>query len=217
MSPRPYRLGRRRASTERTRGRIIDAARTLLGAGGGFAGFTIDAVARQAGVSRMTVYYQFGSKRGLLEALFDDLAARGLVEHLPAVFERPEPEDALAALITAFSHFWASDRSVLRRIRGLAALDPDVDQAVRARDQRRRDHLRAIVGSMAKPNEPVDAAAAAELVDVLHTLTSFETFDALAGETHGVDEVAALIQRLARAILLRADEEAGDDGGRAHR
>src|ERR671934_724490 len=99
MSPRPYRLGQRRVAAEQTRARVIAAARELLMASGGFAGFTIDAVARQAGVARMTVYYQFGSKAGLLEALFDDLASRGGVAQLRAAFSRPDPLPALAGLI----------------------------------------------------------------------------------------------------------------------
>ena len=79
MSPRPYRLGQRQAATDETRARILAAARELLAASDGLTGFSIEAVARQADVARMTVYYQFGSKPGLLEALFDDLAARGQI------------------------------------------------------------------------------------------------------------------------------------------
>lgn len=66
MSPRPYRLGQRQAATEKTRARIISAARELLMESTGYTGFSIDAVARQADVARMTVYHQFGSKIGLL-------------------------------------------------------------------------------------------------------------------------------------------------------
>src|SRR5437868_652736 len=71
MKPRPYRLGQRQTTIEQTRARIVAAARELLATPGGIAGFTIDAVAAQAGVARMTVYNQFASKIGLLEALFD--------------------------------------------------------------------------------------------------------------------------------------------------
>ena len=110
MSPRPYRLGQRQAATDETRARVLAAARELLAASNGLAGFSIEAVARQAGVARMTVYYQFGSKPGLLEALFDDLAARGQIgEHLAAAFRRPDALQALAGFIAAFAHFWAAD------------------------------------------------------------------------------------------------------------
>ena len=42
--------------------------------------FSIDAVARRADVVRMTVYYQFGARRGLLEALFDEESYRGFMQ-----------------------------------------------------------------------------------------------------------------------------------------
>jgi len=201
MSPRSYRLGQRRASIERNRSRIIAAARELIAASRGFAGFSIEAVARRAGVARMTVYYQFGSKRGLLEALFDDLAARGLMERLPAAFAKPEPLEALAAFVAAFTHFWASERLVLRRIRGLAALDPVFEEAVRARDERRREGLRVIVGRLAEQHGRPSAGALDEVVDLLFSLTSFETFDAVAGAIRSPEDVESLVRRLALSAL----------------
>ena len=75
MSPRSYKLGQREAAIQQTRERILLSARVLLTDRAG--GFTVDSVARYAGVARMTVYYQYGSKRGLLEAVYDDIAARG--------------------------------------------------------------------------------------------------------------------------------------------
>src|SRR5205807_3910390 len=105
----------------------------------GFSGFTIDAVARQAGVARMTVYYQFGSKLGLLEALFDDLAARGQMQQLATAFQQPDPVVALAEYIAVFGHFWTSDRRMIRRLHGVAALDPEVELGLRAREERRRN------------------------------------------------------------------------------
>jgi AcrR family transcriptional regulator len=210
MSPRPYRLGRRQHAAEQTRERIVAAARTLLAASGGFSEFTIDAVARQAKVARMTVYYQFGSKLGLLEALFDALAARGLVDRLRTVFGRADARDALAELIAAFGGFWASDRLVIRRIRGLAALDPDVEKGVRSRDERRREILRAILGRLAAERGRPAAESLPEAVDVLHTLTGFETFDALAGTTQSPEQVVPLVQRLAWAALGVGDDMAGE-------
>ena len=82
MTPRPYRLGKRQEVVDETRLRIVEAARKLL-KGDAYASFTVETVAREADVSRATVYYQFGSKSGLLEALFDDLNAP---EALAALF-----------------------------------------------------------------------------------------------------------------------------------
>jgi len=58
VSPRPYQSERRQAATNETRARILEAAHSLLSGPGG-ATFTIDAVAEQADVARMTVYHQF--------------------------------------------------------------------------------------------------------------------------------------------------------------
>ena len=201
MSPRPYRLGQRQATTEQTRARIIAAARELLMAGDSFSGFSIDAVARKADVARMTVYHQFGSKIGLLEALSDSLAAHGGMEQLANAFRRPEPLDALDEYITVFSRFWNADRLVMRRLRALAALDPDFEQVVRAREERRRQGLRVIVGRLVAQYGRPPPEALDETVDVLYTLLSFESFDTLAGPTRSIEEVAPMVRRLAYAAL----------------
>jgi AcrR family transcriptional regulator len=201
MSPRPYRLGQRQATTEQTRARIITAARELLLASDGFSGFSIDAVARQADVARMTVYHQFGSKIGLLEALSDSLAAHGGMEQLANAFRRPEPFEAVDEYITVFSRFWDSDRLVTRRLRALAALDPDFEQVIRARDEWRRQGLRVIVQRLIEKYGRPAPEALDETVNVLYTLIGFECFDTLAGPTRSIEEVAHVIRHLAHAAL----------------
>jgi AcrR family transcriptional regulator len=225
MSPRPYRLGQRQAATEQTRSRIIQAARELLMAPGSFSNFSIETVARQADVARMTVYHQFGSKLGLLEALCDSLAASGGMEQLSEAFRRAKPLDALNQYILTFGHFWDVDRLVMRRLRALAALDPDFEQVIQTRDQRRRRGVSVIAQRVfqsgmqqaSSPEKSVNTGADMhypdeqqalpsgptldEVVDILFTLTSFETFDTLAGSTHSPEEVAPLVFRLACAAL----------------
>jgi AcrR family transcriptional regulator len=203
MSPRPYRLGRREAAVADTRERILAGARDVLGENG-FAGFTIGAVADRAGVARMTVYYQFDSKGALLDALLDALVAGGLVDRLHAALGRADPVnqiDALDEFIAAFVGFWASDRVVIRRLRSLAGLDPEVEAAVSARDAKRRAGLRVLVIRLIETHgQPVDASTE-DVTDLLHTLTSFETFDALAGRSRSPEDVAALLIRVAHAAL----------------
>jgi len=206
--PRPYSLARRQAAADETRTRVIAAARELIVSAAGFQRFTIDAVARQAGVARMTVYYQFRSKRGLLEAVFDDLAAHGGMERMATVFTRSEPLEALDALIAVFGRFWASDRLVLRRFRALAALDPELEPAVRERDEWRRGGCREIVTRLAERHGQPPAATIDEAVDLLHTLTSFETFDSLAGAARTPEAMIPVVQRLARAALRLPGGEA---------
>lgn len=197
MSPRPYRLGQRQAATELTRARILNAARALLMSSDGYSHFSIDAIARQADVARMTVYHQFGSKIGLLEGLCDTLAASGGMEQLATAFRQAEPLDSLREYLLIFSHFWDVDRLVMRRLRALAALDPDFEHVIRTRDEWRRRGVRTIAERLVlSPGEALD-----KTVDILLTLSSFETFDTLAGPTRSMEEVAPLVYRLAHAAL----------------
>ncbi len=200
MSPRPYRLGKRQEGVEETRGRILEAARSLL-AGDGYAEFTVETVAREADVSRATVYYQFGSKAGLLEALFDDLAVRGRMTDLAGAFQEPEPLAALDRFIAVVVRFYASDRILLRRLRGLAAVDPDFASGIRGRDERRRKGLTVLLGRIAERHRRPQGVDFALALDVLHTLTSFETFDSLARRGRTPAEVGDIMRRLARTDL----------------
>ena len=206
MCPRPYRLGQRQIATEQTRARILIAARELLLTSDAFSGFSIDAVARQADVARMTVYHQFGSKIGLLEALSDSLAAHGGMEQLANAFRRIDPLESLEEYIRVFSRFWQSDRLVTRRLRALSTLDPDFEQVVKARDERRREGLRVIVLRFVEKYGKPAPETIDETVNILFTLLSFETFDTLAGPTRSIEEVTPVVQRLARAALGLNDE-----------
>ncbi len=201
MSPRPYQLGQRQAASDLTRTRILAATRALLMAPDGYSRFSIETVARQADVARMTVYHQFGSKLGLLEALCDGLAASGGMEEIASAFRQPEPLAVLNQYISIFGRFWEVDRLVMRRLRALAALDPDFEQVIRTRDEWRRKGVRAIAQRIVEKQSPALSEGFDGAVDVLFTLTSFETFDTLAGVSRSVEEVVPMVQHLARAAL----------------
>jgi AcrR family transcriptional regulator len=201
MSPRPYESAQRRADSDKTRGRIVAAAREQLASGRDYGDFTVDSVARKAGVARMTVYYQFGSKSGLLEAVCDDMALRGGMQHMRDPFVQADPREGLRVLIGVLAAFYAADRPLMRRLHGLAALDPELAQVIEARNQRRREALRVLLGRLREAEgRPAEASLQPEL-DLLHTLTSFETFDALAGSQRSPDAVVALQAQLAAAVL----------------
>lgn len=216
MSPRPYRLGLRETAVEATRGRIIEAACELL-ASGGFGAFTIDTVARAADVSRMTVYNQFGSKAGLLEAIFDWVAERGDVRRLGEAAGHPDPNEGLALFVHACCALWASNRAVQRRLVGLAAIDPDFEAALSSREERRAGPVRALLNRLSEspvPPRPAsrgtpamargrDAARGAGLeaaVQRVMAVTSFSSVDALAGAGDPL-AVVELVQSLVRCAL----------------
>jgi len=202
MTPRPYRQGRRQVAAQKTRARVLRAAQALL-TGRGTERFSLDAVAERAGVARMTVYYQFRSRRGLIEALFDSFAAGGeLPEMLGAAFQQADPDDVLAGVVDAFAHFWQAGRSWVRRVRALGVLDAELGKAIEARNERRRLVMRAVVDRMQGRRSKVERADAEE---ILYALTSFEMFDALAGPARKLEDVAPMVLRLARAAFSRKD------------
>lgn len=64
----------RAASAEQTRGRLLDAAIDRFAADGLEASF--DAVAADAGVTKGALYHHFGSKQGLVEAVYREAIQR---------------------------------------------------------------------------------------------------------------------------------------------
>lgn len=202
MSPRPYNLGVRHEQVGQGRRQILDAARSLLGRATSYTDFTVNAVAARADVARGTVYYQFKSKTGLLEALCDDLAHLGGLADLPRAFADPDPDQALAGFVACFGRFWQADRDAMRRLRALAALDPEVRAVIGARDERRRAGLTELAGRFDVGNGARKGTSRREVVAQLQALTSFETFDAIAGVEHDdLTAVTPTIVRLARAAI----------------
>jgi AcrR family transcriptional regulator len=202
--PAPYQLGRRRADIDEGRRRILDGA--LLAESTHHAAFTVEAVPKRADVACATVYYQFGSKTGLLEAVCDSLAERGGMTELATAFTTPDPDDALLLLVAAFARLWDTDRHVMRRLRALAALDPDVAAVISGRDERRRHALRTLLERRS------DVTDLAHLLRVAHMLTSFETYDTLlTPHRRPSDAVPTIVEghrELARAVARSTASDA---------
>ncbi|MFF2549674.1 TetR/AcrR family transcriptional regulator [Nocardia sp. NPDC058058] len=112
----------RRTQAERsaaTRGAVIRAARELFGQYGYGAVSTV-AVAAAAGVSRGALYHQFGEKRDLFEAAFEDLE-RDLVRVIGTAVAQARAADPLASL-TVGCLAWL-DASTAPDVRRIALLD----------------------------------------------------------------------------------------------
>ena len=199
---RPYKLGRRQVVADETRTRIVRAARKLLATKKGVAAFTMDAVAREAKVSRMTLYHQFGSKPAILTALFDVLATEGgIASALPNAFQQSDPLAAIDDFVAAFGRFWSSDRVIYRRMEALATIDPAVEPTLRARQEWRRTGLARLVQRLAKGRTDMTPGRVARTVDVLFVLTAFATFDMLAGSERMPADVIPIVQDLVHRAL----------------
>ena len=197
---RPYSSAHRQEASNRKRAKILRVSRSQLESNG-FSDFSLEAIARQGGVTRQTVYNLFGSRAGLLEALFDELSIEAGMHRMRNVMQQADVATALACFVDVFCEFWAKDRLLIRRIHGLAAIDPEFGAAVEARNLRRqRAALRILQrvdaeGSQRTPEEQSHRAAA------LYALTSFEFFDVLA-DTMAINEAARVVRTLVANTIV---------------
>jgi hypothetical protein len=146
------------------------------------------------------------SRRRVLDAARALLREGGQMSGLAGAFTDPRPMAALREFVMVFGRFWAVDRTVMRRLRALAALDPDAGAVVAARDARRLQGLTVLLSRF-------DGNRPESVTRMLYALTSFETYDALAGPDGDLAAVAPLVADLAFAALglaNRADIAAND-------
>jgi AcrR family transcriptional regulator len=197
---RTYQSPKRDAIAQKTRDHLIAAASRLLASRSKADGFSLDAVAKAAKVTRITVYNQFGSRRALLEAVFDNRAAKGGLNNIAEAMGNPDPHGGLMRLIAIFCTFWGSNRIAIGRITSASRDDPDLEASLRERNERRRRALSVLVGRMAQPKN-IAAPATADFIDVLFALTGLGFFAELQNGKRTPEEVCKLIQTLADELL----------------
>ncbi|MBO3751259.1 TetR/AcrR family transcriptional regulator [Streptosporangiaceae bacterium NEAU-GS5] len=187
--------GKRAATTDATRRAIITAARDLL-AERRWQRFTVDAVAKRAGVTRVTVYNQARSKRGLLEAVLTDLTERARMDQLLNDTRHLDATEACAAIILRTCRFWHAERDILRPLFGLAGVDHEVAALLGQREQWREDQLRHLLRRLGDET----TFTAADTLAATLALTSFPTYDSLGELADDPDRAAQLINHLVRSL-----------------
>jgi len=187
VSARRYSLGRRQPEVERTRSAILAAARRLVVDLGPES--SLARVAEAAGVSRITVYNQFGSKAGLLEAL-----AAGAGRELQGA---PVPgtdagfTDDLKLRIEQACASWAADPDLYRQLHGHRREHGGQAEIDRALAERLAAHDRLRPGCSIK-----------EAQDVIGILTSFPVFDRLhKGGRRSPSAVAEILVRMTSGFM----------------
>src|ERR671914_2743021 len=100
-----------RLSADERREQLLDATKRVV-AERGFHGTSIEAVAREAGITRPVVYGHFHDLNGLLEALVERESARALgqlAEVLPTDLAEGDPRDLLLAGLSGYLRVAAAD------------------------------------------------------------------------------------------------------------
>ncbi len=164
-APKPQR-GRPR-DPERVR-RILEAAQRHFNEHG-LERASVDAIAADAGVSKMTVYSNFGSKEGLFQVVVRDRTATVMAGMPGAAALDPDPaqpEQALLAIGARFLSLARGDDALgaLRSVYGVAGAQPDVCHAFYKEGPERVNHelaaylRRAHSAGTLKVRNPLQAA-----------------------------------------------------------
>jgi AcrR family transcriptional regulator len=191
--------GKRATATEATRRAIIAAARDAL-AVRSWEQFTVEAVARRAGVSRVTVYNQVGSKRGLLEAVLTDLTEQARMDQLLSDTRHLTAAEACTEIVGRTCRFWHAERTVLRPVFGLAGIDQEVAAVLAQREEWRRDQLRHLLRRIAEETAAAPAFTPDDVLAAALAVTSFPAYDSLGELADDPERAARLINHLVRGL-----------------
>src|SRR5690349_13418117 len=194
---REYRSALRAEQAQETRRRILDA--TLRVMAGGVATVSIPAVAREAGVSIPTVYRHFGSKSGLLKALYPHLMPR------VGMYDTPPPRsigEFRNTIRTVFDRLDAADD--LARV---AMASPAAQEARSATMPDRLRFSRQFVGVIAPELPEADQDRVARVIVVLTMSSALRTWrDHLgASADDAADDVEWTIRSLIAATSGRSE------------
>jgi AcrR family transcriptional regulator len=200
MARRPYTAARRRASPESV-DRVLDAAERLI-RDDAFHTATMDELAAAAGVSRATVFNRFGSKLGVLQALFARAMEGPEMDAIREAVEIEDPVAALEAAIGASCAIWDLEGYIHEQLQAIVVLEPDASVLIDQQKHEQRTDLQALVRRLAKAGQLRPGLGEARAVATLHTLTSLETFLWLRRE-YGLSlrQTRDTITALARTVL----------------
>lgn len=166
---------------------------------------TLQEIAREAGVSRQTVYVNFGSRAGLLLAMVEhrDATSPELGRLKRSRADQPV-EDVLEAVVRNWFRYVPVVFKVAYALQAAASGDEDARQALESRMQLLRDGLSAVMrrlesGGRLAPGWSVDSAA-----DWCYHLVHLDTWQHLVVERHW--KPADVVQRTLatlQAVLIR--------------
>jgi len=180
---RPYDSRARREQAARNRDAALDAAERLF-LERGYAGTSIASIAQEAGLSVQTIYKVFGSKSGLVKAIyFRGLLGRGgdpAYERSDAMRERELDPREIMRQWGVLTTEVASVVSPIRLLMRSAALaDQEMEGLLRETDEDRLERMRHHARFLKERGHLREGVTLREATDVLWTCSSVEIYDLL--------------------------------------
>lgn len=174
MPRRPYTSGRGTRSADSVE-RVLEAAERLMREDA-FHLATMDDLAGAAGVSRATVFNRFGSKLGVLQALFTRAMESPEMEAIRAALELDDPVAALEAAIEGSCAIWESSAYIHEQLQAIVVLEPDASVLVDQQREEQRADLLALARRLSRAGQLRPGLSEARAAAAFHMLTSLESF-----------------------------------------
>ena len=184
----------RRELVKATRARIVDAAGRLTRERGPN-GFSMDVLAKEAGVARATVYEHFRSKRAVLDELAASMAASVAIDE--SRLATADPLHALRDMLGDVCRHWAEHEERMQGLQTLTALTGSTS-AGEGVDEKQ---LHRLVESLASSGQMRSHWSIDEAVSALGALTSYPTYERLRRDERSPEQVEAVLAKLVVAIV----------------
>jgi TetR/AcrR family transcriptional regulator, regulator of autoinduction and epiphytic fitness len=180
---RRYESAHRQDQARLTRGRVLDAARSLF-VDPGYAATTLAAVAERAGVSVQSIYKIFGSKVALLSSLVDvtiagddepvTLAERAFVAEIA---EQPDARAKLARYAEHLSETQVRQAQMMLAVASAASADAEAATIWHKNLRERRQGMAMFAAELATTGELRDDHTLDTVADVLWLAMDVRNYD----------------------------------------
>jgi AcrR family transcriptional regulator len=174
MAPRAYTKPRGRRAPPSI-DRVLEAAARLIEEDR-FHTATMEELAAAAGVSRATVFNRFGSKLGVLQALFTRAIEGPEMHAIQDALAIEDPVAALEAAVEAACDIWDAYGPVHQQLQAIGILEPDATALVDEQREQQRAEIEALTRRLAKAGRLRPGLSQTRAAATLHMLTSLETF-----------------------------------------
>ena len=200
VARRTYTRERRDRSADSVE-RVLEAAERLI-RDDAFHLATMEELAAAAGVSRATVFNRFGSKLGVLQALFTRAMEGPKMEAIQAALELDDPVAALEATIEASCAIWESSAFIHEQLQAIVTLEPDASALVDRQRKEQRADLLTLARRLSRAGQLRPGLSETRAAAALHMLTSLESFLSLRRH-YGLSlrQTQETIAELARTLL----------------
>jgi len=184
----------RRELVRATRGRILEAAGRLTRERGPN-GFSMDVLAKEAGVARATVYEHFRSKRAVLDELATSISRTIVLDEERTSFA--DPLLALRDMLRDVCRHWDDAGEGIRGLRTLDALTG----AEHGNGGVEHAQLQRLAQALADAGQLRSHWSVTDAADTLAVLTSYATYERLRAAPRTSEEVETVLAKLAVAMV----------------